>query len=175
MASKYQLRLGDRAVEVEVEEDEGGAFLLNLDGSSIPVSLERIGESARYSLIVDNRPYDIFAEETPHGYHILIGSRTYAVTTRPGRPAPGARGGPAGAPESPSAGGELLLASPMTGVVQDVLVSPGDEVEAGAVVVVVEAMKLQNEIRCRRAGTVKAVYVSVGQRVEQGTPLVVLL
>jgi biotin carboxyl carrier protein len=54
-------------------------------------------------------------------------------------------------------------------------VSPGDEVQAGAVVVVIEAMKMQNELRARHAGTVKAVYVSVGQRVEQGAPLLVLL
>jgi biotin carboxyl carrier protein len=174
MASKYQLRLGDRQVEVEVEEDEGGTFILSVNGVRFPVSLERIGESARYSLIVDNRPYDIFAEETPHGYHIVIGSHTYAVTTRQGRPPPGARSRPA-TPESPAAGGEWVLTSPMTGVVQGVNVSPGDEVEAGAIVVVIEAMKMQNEVRSRRAGTVKAVYVSVGQRVEQGTPLVVLL
>ena len=41
--------------------------------------------------------------------------------------------------------------------------------------IVVEAMKMQNELHARRAGTVKAVYVSVGQRVDQGTPLLVLL
>jgi len=174
MASKYQLRLSDRDVEVEVEENEGGAFLLRMNSVLFPVSVERIGESARYSLIVDNRPYDIFAEETPHGYHIVIGSHTYAVATRQRRATPAARGGPA-VPESPAAGGEWVLTSPMIGVVQEVHVSPGDEVEAGAVVVVVEAMKMQNEVRARRAGTVKAVYVSVGQRVEQGTPLVVLL
>jgi len=43
------------------------------------------------------------------------------------------------------------------------------------VVLVIEAMKMQNELRARRGGTVKAVYVSKGQRVEQGTPLLVLL
>jgi biotin carboxyl carrier protein len=63
----------------------------------------------------------------------------------------------------------------MAGVVQDVPVSPGDEVKAGAVVVVIEAMKMQNELRARHDGSVKAVYVSVGQRVEQGSPLLVLL
>jgi biotin carboxyl carrier protein len=63
----------------------------------------------------------------------------------------------------------------MSGVVQGLHVSPGDEVQAGAVVVVIEAMKMQNELRARHAGTVKAVYVSVGQRVEQGAPLLVLL
>jgi pyruvate carboxylase subunit B len=43
------------------------------------------------------------------------------------------------------------------------------------VLCVVEAMKMQNELHARRGGTVKAVYVSVGQRVDQGTPLLVLL
>jgi len=172
MASKYRLKLGDREIEVEVEEEEG-AFYLRLNGVSVPVSLERIGESAHYSIIVDNRPYDFFAEETPHGYHIVIGSHTYAVTTRRGRPPPSLTGAPV--PESAALGGEWVLTSPMSGIVQEVHVAPGDEVQAGDVAVVIEAMKMQNELRARRAGTVKAVYVSVGQHVEQGTPVMVLL
>jgi biotin carboxyl carrier protein len=173
MASKYRLKLGDREIEVEVEEEEG-AFYLRLNGVSVPASLERIGESAHYSIIIDNRPYDFFAEETPHGYHIVIGSHTYAVTTRRGRPPPASLGG-VPVPESAALGGEWVLTSPMSGIVQEVHVAPGDEVQAGDVAVVIEAMKMQNELRARRAGTVKAVYVSVGQHVEQGTPVMVLL
>jgi biotin carboxyl carrier protein len=60
-------------------------------------------------------------------------------------------------------------------VVQQVLVQPGDEVEANQTLVVIEAMKMQNDLHARRAGTVKAVYVTAGQRVDQGTPLLVLL
>ena len=63
----------------------------------------------------------------------------------------------------------------MSGVVLEILVQPGDEVEAGQVVITIEAMKMQNDLHARRGGTVKAVYVSVGQRVDQGTPLVVVL
>jgi len=174
MASKYQLRLGDREAEVEVEEREGGAFQLKLNGVSFPVSLERISESAHYSIIVDNRPYDLFAEETPHGYHIIIGSRTYAVATQPARVVPAALGRPE-SPEAPALGGELVFTAPMSGVVQELYVSPGDEVKAGTVVVVIEAMKMQYELRARHDGTVRAVYVSAGQRVEQGAPLLVLL
>jgi biotin carboxyl carrier protein len=170
MASKYQLRLGSRDAEVEVEEKEGGLFHLKLNGVSFPVSLERISRSAHYSIIVDNRPCDFFAEETPHGYQIIIGAHTYAVTTRPTRVSPAVR-----PPEAPSLTGEWVLASPMTGVVREVHVTPGDEVKAGAVVVVIEAMKMQNELRAGHDGTVKAVYVSAGQRVEQGAPLLVLL
>jgi biotin carboxyl carrier protein len=174
MASRYQLRLGHREAEVEVEEKEGGVFHLKLDGVSFPVSLERISESAHYSIIVDSRPYDLFAEETPNGYHIIIGSRTYAVATLPGWVPSVAPGGPE-APAAPAGGDEWVLTSPMSGVVQELHVSPGDEVKAGTVVVVIEAMKMQNELRARHDGTVKAVYVSVGQRVEQGARLLVLL
>jgi biotin carboxyl carrier protein len=174
MASTYQVRLGDREAEVEVEEKEGGVFHLKLDGVPFPVSLQRLGESAHYSIIVGNRPYDLFAEETSHGYHIVMGPYSYAVTMLPGRVAPGAPRG-LEAPEAPALAGEWVLTSPMSGVVQELHVSLGDEVRAGSVVAVIEAMKMQNELRARHAGTVKAVYVSVGQRVEQGAPLVVLL
>ena len=63
----------------------------------------------------------------------------------------------------------------MAGVVREVQVAADDEVTEGQMLVVVEAMKMQNELHARRAGTVKAVYISVGQRVDQGTPLLVLV
>ncbi len=173
MGTKYQLRLGDREHELEVEE-EGETYRVRLDGVWHPVHLQRIGETAHYSLLLDNRPYDFFAEEGPHGYHVVIGSRSMSVITQArirGRGGPGGPGVVAATTET----GEWILTSPMSGVVQEVLVSVDDEVEAGAVVMIIEAMKMQNELHARRAGTVKAIYVSAGQRVEQGTPLLVLL
>jgi biotin carboxyl carrier protein len=171
--AKYRVRLGEEEAEIEVEEDSEG-FRVRLDGAWHPVSMEQLGDSAHYSLLLNNHPYEFFAEEDPHGYRIVLEARTFAVTTKFGRE--GAR--PSGrleAPEEQTLAGENVLTSPMAGVVQAVHVSPGDEVEAGAVVLIIEAMKMQNELRARRAGTVKAVYVTVGQRVEQGTPLLVLL
>ena len=171
MASKYRLKLGDREVEVEVEEREEG-FRIALDGVWHPASLQRIGDTAHYSLLIDNRPYQFFAEESAHGVSIVLGARTYHVTTRWGR---GARPGGPALEQAESLAGEWVLVSPMAGVVQEVYVAPGDDVEKGQVVLVIEAMKMQNELRAHRGGTVKAVYVSKGQRVEQGTPLLVLL
>ncbi len=172
MASTYRLTLGDQEHELEVEEQDG-RFRVRLGDDWFPVELERVGETARYSLLLDRRPYDVFAVEGPNGYHIVIGSRLFAITT-PGL----VRGRRAGGPEEVEAttdSGEWVLTSPMAGVVQEVLVEPGDEVEAGQVVMVIEAMKMQNELHARRAGTVKAVYASAGQRVDQGAPLLVLL
>lgn len=173
MGAKYHLRLSDREHELEVEE-EGGGYRVRLDGVWHPVSLERIGEGAHYSLILDNHPYDFFAEENPHGYHIVIGSRTISITSQAQQRGRRGAGGPV-ALETTIEAGEWILTSPMSGVVQEILVSVDQEVEAGALVMIIEAMKMQNELHAQRAGTVKAIYVSVGQRVEQGTPLLVLL
>ena len=170
MAAKYRLRLGDEQREVEVEPVRGG-YRVILDDAPANVSLVRINDSARYSLIVDGKTYDVFAEEGATGYHVIVDGRTIAVDTQTGR-----RGG-RGGPESLAidAGGEWVLKSPMAGVVREINVSADDEVTEGQVLIIVEAMKMQNELHARRAGTVKAVYVSVGQRVDQGTPLLVLL
>ncbi len=172
MASTYRLTLGDEEHELEVEEHDG-SFRVRLGDEWYPLELERIGETARYSLLLNHRPYDVFAEEGPQGYHIVIGPRRFAITT-PSL----VRGRRAGGPEdleAPMDAGEWVLTSPMAGVIREVLVEPGDEVEAGQVIVVIEAMKMQNDLHARRAGTVKAVYASEGQQVEQGTKLVVLL
>lgn len=171
MAAKYRLRLSDEPQEVEVAPGHAGGYHVTIGGRTLSVSLTRINEGARYSLIVDGRPHDVFAEELPTSYHVVVGGRTITVGTQTGR-----RGG-AGGPESVdiATGGEWVLKSPMAGVVREVMVKADDEVEEGQVLAIVEAMKMQNELQARRTGTVKAVYVSVGQRVEQGTPLLVLV
>jgi acetyl/propionyl-CoA carboxylase alpha subunit len=172
MALTYRLRLGDREHELEVEEHDDG-FRVRLGDAWYPIELQRIGDSARYSVLLNRKPYDIFAVEGPQGYHIVIGSRMFAITL-PDKVRGSRAGGPSDLPASTDTG-EWVLTSPMAGVIQDVRVQPGDEVEAGQTIVVIEAMKMQNDLHARRAGTVKAVYVTVGQRVEQGAKLVVLL
>jgi biotin carboxyl carrier protein len=172
MAAKYRLKLGNADQEVEVEPQAGGGYRVTLpDGTSAVVDLRRINDSARYSLIIDHHPYEVFAEERATGFHVMLGERTIDVGTQTGR-----RGGGAGADSfDVDAGGEWVLKSPMAGIVQEIRVQADDSVEQGQVLIVVEAMKMQNELHARRGGIVKAVYVSVGQRVDQGTPLIVLV
>jgi biotin carboxyl carrier protein len=70
--------------------------------------------------------------------------------------------------------GRQPVVAPMPGRVVRVLVSPGDEVTARQGVVVVEAMKMENELRAPKAGTVKEVNVTPGTSVEAGRVLVVI-
>ncbi len=170
MAAKYRLRLGDNIREIEVEPDRAGGYRVTIDGVTSSVSLERINDSARYSVIIDGKPREVFAEEGPTNYHVSVGGHMVTVGTQTGR-----RGGGSADGFDVDASGEWVLKSPMAGVVREVQVSADDEVSEGQMLVVVEAMKMQNELHARRGGTVKAVYVSVGQRVDQGTPLLVLV
>ncbi|MFO0553450.1 MAG: biotin/lipoyl-containing protein [Polyangiaceae bacterium] len=71
-----------------------------------------------------------------------------------------------------SGGGEGIVRSPMPGRVVRVLVAQGDDVAAGAPVIVVEAMKMENELVASRAGKVKKVHASAGSTVEGGAALV---
>jgi biotin carboxyl carrier protein len=62
----------------------------------------------------------------------------------------------------------------MMGIVREIYVSPGDVVKAGDILVVIEAMKMNNDLKARRPGRVQEVYVSAGERVEQGRALLLL-
>ena len=73
-----------------------------------------------------------------------------------------------------AAGGTGVVLSQMTGRVIRVDVKPGDEVKEGDVMLVVEAMKMENEIAAPVSGTVKAVSVAAGARVAEGDPLVAI-
>jgi biotin carboxyl carrier protein len=65
-----------------------------------------------------------------------------------------------------------MISAPLPGVVSDVRVSKGDSVDAGAVLLVLEAMKMENEIHAPSGGVVEEVYVGVGEQVGRGAPLV---
>jgi biotin carboxyl carrier protein len=68
--------------------------------------------------------------------------------------------------------GPEIIKTSMPGKVVKVLVEPGQQVEPGAGIIIIEAMKMENEIQCRNTGVVKAVHVNAGQAVESDAALV---
>ena len=145
--------------------------LLALDQGLL--SLEQIGDAGLFSLIVSNHPHEFFAEERGGGFDIVIGSRAYSVLLE----TPERRAAPL--PEKPEAAepaeaGDWLVLSPMMGVVREICVSKGDTVKTGDILVVIEAMKMNNDLKAQRSGRVQRVYVSPGDRVEQGRALLLL-
>ena len=172
MAEKYVVRLGYELKEVEVEDGPDG-LRVHINGKWHNARLEQVGQSALYTLLIDDHPHELFAEERAEGYDIVIGWDRYpvAVNTRDRAVAPAAPRDQ-GLEEHP-AGGWVVL-SPMTGVVTEVFAHAGDEVAEGDVLLLIDAMKMSNELRAQRAGTVREVYVEAGQRVEPGMQLLLL-
>jgi biotin carboxyl carrier protein len=144
--------------EATVAGHASAARLAQLEGT--PVRIVTIGDQVHrvvvrrdegrghYTLSIDGHRYDVEAlDERTHTIRELS-----AASAPPSGPAP--------------------LKAPMPGLVVRVSVAVGDTVAAGQGLVVIEAMKMENELRCTAGGRVKAVHASVGQAVEKGALLV---
>ena len=124
-------------------------------------------------------------------YHLLLGGESWSVAAEPlegvGRWALGMVGervevavqdersrGSKPAREQDQRAADGTVRAPMPGLVVRIEVAEGQQVDAGAGLVVVEAMKMENELRAPRSGTVQTVHVAVGQPVEKGASLVTL-
>ena len=114
-----------------------------------------------YSILLDGRSYDVFVEDTPTGLVVTIEGQRFALDVRdPRRWSRMTAATGAGAVQS--------ILSPMPGKVIRVLAAPGDEVVPGQGIVVVEAMKMQNELKSNRAGRVLSVPAKEGATVTAG-------
>jgi biotin carboxyl carrier protein len=168
---RYEIEVGGRLRQVAVER-AGDGFAVELDGRTWRVDASRV-DAHTLSLILDNEmdartgsEVTIVPGRTAGQFTIQIGALPIAVTVN-GRRRVGA--------SNRAASGPQRVAAPMPGKIVRVLVRPGDAVTARQPLVVVEAMKMENELRASRDGTVAEVHVREGVSVEAGAPLIVIL
>ncbi|HET9314225.1 MAG TPA: biotin/lipoyl-containing protein [Vicinamibacteria bacterium] len=157
--------LGARTVRVEVR-GEAGRYLVTLDGQPMEVDFQATGRDFA-SLIVDGRSYEAGLAGIQDGYTVALAGGMFDVELKEA-----ARGN--GTPVRARAAGPVGLKAPMPGKVVRVLVQVGQPVEAGEGLLVMEAMKMENELKAPRAGRVREVHVGERQAVETGALLLVL-
>jgi biotin carboxyl carrier protein len=121
-------------------------------------------EPGVYSILVEGRSYDAFVSESPAGLVVSIDGHRFEVAVRDPRQWSRKGAGQDGE-------GLQTIVSPMPGKVVRVLAAAGDEVQPGQGIVVVEAMKMQNEMKADRAGRVLAVPAREGATVAAGEVL----
>ena len=129
------------------------------------MSAQRLGDSPRYVLMLGDRVLEVLVEEELRGFNIQIGGTTYEVETVRSR----GRARDSGGVQIED--GRWTLNAPLTGVVIEIKVDTGEQVEQDDVVLIIEAMKMLNELRARVGGEVSAVHVGERDRVEIGAPL----
>lgn len=124
----------------------------------------------KLKITVGKKTYDVTVEVLdegpPQAPRLRAGSSVAAGAPAPGGASPAPTPAPAAAPGS--------VAAPMAGVIKAVQVKPGDEVKSGQVLVILEAMKMENQIASAQEGTVSRVEVAVGDSVVEGQTLVVM-
>jgi biotin carboxyl carrier protein len=167
-------------------------FEIDINGRTRTVTVERAAAD-RYHVLLDGEPRELDVRRSGiHGLSVLLGeggaSRELQVTpsSAPGEMLVTMDGrlvavsinarqtGRHRADSGATADGEQSVTAPMPGRVVRVLVQAGDEVQAKQGVVVVEAMKMENELRSPKAGRIKEVHVSPGMSVEAGRVLLVV-
>jgi biotin carboxyl carrier protein len=161
-------KLGEQSYSVEIEEISKSLYRVAIDGNEFLVDGKKTGRT-NYSLIVDNRSFEIEVDNSGDEYRVLVDGRNYHVHLVDER-----RVRVGGGQSDIQLQGRQKVSVPMPGKVIAVLVSEGDSVERGQGLVIVEAMKMENEVRSPIAGEIKEIKVKPGEAVEGGAVLVVV-
>jgi biotin carboxyl carrier protein len=160
---RYTLNISDREFVVDVQEIDGDNFEVVVGDETYEVNLA--GDEALSEAVIAPglAPNATVAAAAP-------ARRTATPRPAPAAAAPATSSAPAARPPA-GGGGKGAQTAPMPGVVLEVNVKPGDTVARGQQVAILDAMKMHNVIGAARAGTIAEVYVTAGQSVDHGTPL----
>jgi biotin carboxyl carrier protein len=154
-----------RTVELEREADR---WKISLDSQQVNVDAVKIDPNT-LSLLLEGQSYEVRVTPSPDGgLKLQSGLQEFAVEVVDPRAWRGRRHG------ALEVEGRQQIVAPMPGKVIRILVQEGDKVEAGQGLLVVEAMKMQNEIRSPKGGTIERLHVKEGQPVNAGDVLCIV-
>ncbi len=156
---KYITTIEDRQFTVEIIDEKH----VSVDGKIYEIDFESVSGQPVYSLIVDGRSHESYIYQGEENWHVLLRGRLYPVTVEDEREMRlrAAAGGRV------AETGEFHLRAPMPGLVVAVPVTEGQEVKKGEVILILESMKMQNELKAPRDGTIGRIRVRSGESVEQ--------
>jgi biotin carboxyl carrier protein len=169
---KRTLLLGKEAKDVELLHQDGVTTLV-WEGENHAIDILEM-EPGCYSILMEGRSVEVRLDAVKsldpeaHAFRAMLYDGAYEFALVDPRRALLAGGGAAG-----SGGG--ILASPMPGKIVKLLVQVGDAVQEGQTLLVMEAMKMQNELKTNTTGTVTTIHVQEGATVETGSVLITVV
>lgn len=161
----YDIAIDGKNYRLDLNREESG-WSCRLDGREVEVDAV-LARPDVLSLRIGNQAYEVKCERVGGDLHLWVGSVRFAAEVRDPRSL-------RGRVRAVDDHGPKKLTAPMPGKIVRVLVSQGDEVETGAGVLVVEAMKMQNEIKSPKKGTIQKILVTEGAAVNAGDVLAIV-
>ena len=156
---KYITTIDNKEFEIEIVDERH----IRIGERLLEVNFKSVSGQPVFSLILDGKSYESFVYQGEEDWEVLIRGRQYQVKIEDEREKrlKAAAGG--GVIE----GGEFHLKAPMPGLVVSILIEEGQEVKKGQVMLILESMKMQNELKAPRDGIMGRVRVKAGESVEQ--------
>jgi len=163
---KYITSVGDTQFTIGINNE--GQITIN--DQVINADMQQMPDTTMYSIIIDGKSHDVRLNEGDGVYIVQLGGEIFEVVVEDERTRrlAGLKSGPA------LITGEAIIKAPMPGVVVEVLVTEGQAVHQGDIVVVLESMKMQNEFKAPRDGKVHTIRVAAGDKVEQNAIMVTI-
>jgi biotin carboxyl carrier protein len=163
---KYIATLNDIAYEIEINAEDQ----VTVNGQHLAIDFCSVSGQPVYSLIANGESYEAYVQPTDAGLEVLLEGRLYIVHVEDERQhrLRERSGGPV------VKSGEFNLRAPMAGLIVAVPVLEGQTVTKGQDLIILESMKMQNELKAPRDATVTRVRVQAGDRVEHNQVLVTL-
>lgn len=156
---KYITTVHGREYLIEIIDDKH----ISVNGKIVEVDFESVSGQPVYSLIVDGRSHESYVQQGDENWQVLLRGRLFPVTVEDERERRLRAAAGSGVAES----GEFHLKAPMPGLVITIPVAEGQEVKKGQVLLLLESMKMQNELKSPRDGTIGRIRVKAGESVEQ--------
>ena len=163
---KYQVKIGERKYEVGIDGDGPG---VTVNGRRLSVDLKSLKGDKLHSILADNENFEFELERSNGGYNLWYGRGQVFVEVTDEKTERLKR--LMGAAETGRK--QAVLKAAMPGLVVKVEVEPGQRIKKGDGLLIVEAMKMENEIKAQSPGVVKEIKVKTGQPVEKNQVLVV--
>jgi biotin carboxyl carrier protein len=164
---KYFVTVNGEEHEVELSEHRG-ELEVTYDGQAVDARYEEVDRLGQAALFLGTKSFAVSIQGTPQEAAVTVAGHLYEVALEDERE----RAAHQAERERGAGGGDVE--SVMPGVVVRLLVSEGEEVEEGRPLLILEAMKMQNEIAAPSAGRITRIHVSEGQAVAAGAKLVTL-
>jgi len=166
---KYYVSIDDQTYEISIE----GHGRIIVDGVEMEADMRAVGRPDLRSLLLNHASYEVLIESDASArnvYSVLVGGTQYQVKVQDERARRLAQADRSARPPA----GEVAIKSPIPGLIVRVPVAPGQAVAEGETLVILEAMKMENELRAPRTGVVHEVRVQAGAQVALGQILVTL-
>ena len=156
---KYITTIDDKQFTIEIIDEKH----VSVDGKIYEIDFESVAGQPVYSLIVDGRSHESYIYQGDDNWQVLMRGRLYPAIVEDEREKRLRAAAGGGVVET----GEFHLRAPMPGLVVAIPVMEGQAVKRGQVILILESMKMQNELKSPRDGTIGRIRVRPGESVEQ--------